>query len=563
MNIPKDNTDNRLSVTLEVGKDKKLKVVKTLMNECTENSNVNVKNQLINSSLNNEDYEKGLEIYLGHFKKKFTKFQESNIYNVYNIKEIKEKMEEEIYDVMNLINVDYDYAYRFLKAYNFNSNDLIEEWFKNSKNVLLRAEFSHLKEEDICEKTSYNLLGEENDTINIKELDKNNSLLKSHFNSNFKKEKYICPVLLLECDIIDTYALKCGHRYSKECWLCYLKISLNEDFEENVISKKCIDVECKELIKKDDWKNICDKILYEKYQNILINIYINKNYNLKKCPNKNCDYVIESVMLKNNNIICKCGHNFCFICSYEFHRPVTCSIIKKWHDLEKKDDNNIKWINIHTKKCPNCNEPIEKTSGCMHMRCICGYDFCWLCLEKWKNHKGGFYKCNKYLEEIKFNEDEINKEKEEKKNSNHILNKYNHFKTRFDAHHYGENFSIKTQLLFLYNFCQSYNIDIQKFKNFEDAIIQTIKCRKILKWSYAYAYFSNWKNENQKYFFEYHQGELERNLEILQRKTESIDLDQFTKNREDKNMIEIQELTKIVDTFFKNICEFIENDFNN
>ncbi|CRG95266.1 IBR domain protein, putative [Plasmodium gallinaceum] len=562
MNIPKDNINNRLNVTLEVGKDKKLKVVKTFMNNSLDNVNSRINNQSGNSFLNIENYEKGLKIYLGHFKKNFDKFQENNIYNVYNINEIKEKMDEEISDVMNLINVDYDYAYRFLKAYNFNSNYLIEEWFKNFKNVLSKSEFSHLKE-DIFENPNYNLLSKENDTVNIKELDKDNSSHISNHNNNFKQEKFICPILLLECDIIDTYALKCGHRYSKECWLCYLKISLNEDFEENVIQKKCMDTECKELIKKEDWKQICDEKLYEKYEKILLNIYINKNYNLKKCPNKNCDYIIESIMLKNNNVICKCGYNFCFICSYEFHRPVTCSIIKKWYDLEKKDDNNIKWINIHTKKCPNCNGSIEKTSGCMHMKCICGYDFCWLCLEEWKNHKGGFYKCNKYLEEIKSNENEINKEKEEKKNSNNILNKYNHYKTRFDAHHYGENFSIKTQLLFLYNFCESNNLETQKFENFEDAIIQTIKCRKILKWSYAYAYFSNWKDENQKYFFEYHQGELERNLEILQRKTESINLDQFIKNRENKNIIVIQELTKTVDAFFKNICEFIENDFTN
>lgn len=45
---------------------------------------------------------------------------------------------------------------------------------------------------------------------------------------------------------------------------------------------------------------------------------------------------------------------------------------------------NYKWIEEHTKKCPNCNEPIEKNGGCNHMTCkSCSYDFCWICSEKW------------------------------------------------------------------------------------------------------------------------------------------------------------------------------------
>ena len=31
----------------------------------------------------------------------------------------------------------------------------------------------------------------------------------------------------------------------------------------------------------------------------------------------------------------------------------------------------------------------------------CGHEFCWICLEDWKQHSketGGYYKCNKYTQ---------------------------------------------------------------------------------------------------------------------------------------------------------------------
>lgn len=34
-----------------------------------------------------------------------------------------------------------------------------------------------------------------------------------------------------------------------------------------------------------------------------------------------------------------------------------------------------------TNKCPKCEIPIEKTTGCPHMSCPCGHQFCWYCLK--------------------------------------------------------------------------------------------------------------------------------------------------------------------------------------
>jgi ariadne-1 len=54
-----------------------------------------------------------------------------------------------------------------------------------------------------------------------------------------------------------------------------------------------------------------------------------------------------------------------------------------------------------------------------------------------------------------------------------------------------------------------------------DALRQVTECRKILKWTYAYAYYEFADDQSKKEFFEYIQGDMERCLELLSRMIES------------------------------------------
>uniref|UniRef100_A0A8C9GME7 RBR-type E3 ubiquitin transferase n=1 Tax=Piliocolobus tephrosceles TaxID=591936 RepID=A0A8C9GME7_9PRIM len=621
MNIPNENS-NLFDVTIEFGNDKKLKVTKTFASNNLKTSTKltgHETNDEIKQKLNKEsNYEKGLKLYYDYFQKNISKLKEKekgqeNTFTVYTPEKIKKKLKEVITDVSNLINLEYDYIFKLLKIYNFNSDKLIEEWFNNIHKVKAKAkEKANLLDLDILnleqpqqnDKASF-----PQESIQIKNnlTDNNDS---SQNISNKLTDKFICPILLTEHYVEDTYALNCGHKFSKDCWKQYLKTSLLNDFEDTILNKKCIHAKCNEYVKKKNWKYLCDKPLYQKYKQTLLHIYIKHSPNLKKCPNEQCQNVIELnisfdnfqtkngqdihndfinnytnqkmdgtssdltthnqpfIQKKSNRLcnntynyaMCICGNTFCFKCLKEYHRPVSCFLKKEWETLLTKEDNNIKWININTKKCPNCDNPIEKNSGCMNIKCICGYSFCWLCLEKWDNHRGGSYQCNKFIEhKLTQNNKEQMKLMDEKKKNHITLNKYKHFKTRFDAHHYSERFSIQTQLYFLHQFCETNNINIQKMKTLENAIIQLIDCRRILKWSYVLAYFADWNDKrNNKNLFEYYQGELEKNLDLLQTKIEAINLVEFINSRCTKHVQEVNQLTGVVSSFFTNICDCIE-----
>ena len=62
---------------------------------------------------------------------------------------------------------------------------------------------------------------------------------------------------------------------------------------------------------------------------------------------------------------------------------------------EKEDLLNFDWIEKNSKPCPQCKVNIEKNKGCMHMTCRnCKHEFCWICLQNWKNHSAD--ECNTF-----------------------------------------------------------------------------------------------------------------------------------------------------------------------
>lgn len=115
-------------------------------------------------------------------------------------------------------------------------------------------------------------------------------------------------------------------------------------------------------------------------------------------------------------------------------------MVDKWDLKNNSESENVQWIIANTKNCPNCKRPIEKNHGCNHMECrSCKYGFCWICLGKWSEHNntsGGYYKCNKFVEE---NSDK-DKKRETAKNE---LNKYLFYFDRYNNHQKSEKHALE------------------------------------------------------------------------------------------------------------------------
>ena len=71
---------------------------------------------------------------------------------------------------------------------------------------------------------------------------------------------------------------------------------------------------------------------------------------------------------------------------------------QRQQQLIKNEEETKKWLEENTKRCPNCGANINKNGGCNHMTCKnCGYEFCWLCMEKYTpNHFSSTSKCKQF-----------------------------------------------------------------------------------------------------------------------------------------------------------------------
>jgi len=162
--------------------------------------------------------------------------------------------------------------------------------------------------------------------------------------------------------------------------------------------------------------------------------FTDENKEIKWCPQPGCEYciLVKSHANVKNPVECECGTAFCVICQKKAHEPVDCEVAQRWEDKNTAESENVTWIMANCKTCPNakCKKPIEKNQGCNHMTCrSCGHDFCWVCLDLWKNHgsaTGGYYKCNKF-EDMKKDKEFVKKQTAIEESKNELARYTFHF----------------------------------------------------------------------------------------------------------------------------------------
>jgi len=64
------------------------------------------------------------------------------------------------------------------------------------------------------------------------------------------------------------------------------------------------------------------------------------------------------------------------------HPRVTCEFANNWETLSGQAT-DLSELAKGIVKCPHCKNGIQKASGCNHMKCRCGHEFCWICLQRW------------------------------------------------------------------------------------------------------------------------------------------------------------------------------------
>jgi ariadne-1 len=227
------------------------------------------------------------------------------------------------------------------------------------------------------------------------------------------------------------------------------------------------------------------------------------------------------------------------------HAPIDCKTLEKWQEKNKGEEENIKWVLINTKKCPGCQQRIEKGLGCNHMTCNkCAFEFCWLCLGDYRNHAA----CNTYkVEEM------ASSNKEVKESLDRYLWYYERSNNHGNAAKFAEKDRAKTSEKLRVLQSQS-KVDGWSNTDFlEQAADALIECRYSLKYSYALGFFMN--DGPEKALFEFLQGELEIYTERLSGFLES-QIDETSRPKILDNVVAVRR-------FLKNLEDGIKRGLTN
>ncbi|KAK1775906.1 hypothetical protein QBC45DRAFT_395702 [Copromyces sp. CBS 386.78] len=326
---------------------------------------------------------------------------------------------------------------------------------------------------------------------------------------------FMCDICCEDGDGLESFAIKCGHRFCVDCYRQYLSQKIREEGEAARI--QCPADGCNLIIDARSLDLLVTPELTERYHELLMRTYVEDKESLKWCPSPDCANAVECGVKKKDltkvvpTVSCLCGHRFCFGCIYTDHQPAPCELVKRWLKKCADDSETANWISANTKECPKCNSTIEKNGGCNHMTCRkCKYEFCWMCMGLWSEHGTSWYNCNR------FEEKSGAEARDAQAKSRVSLERYLHYYNRYHNHEQSARLDKD-----LYMKTEKKMVELQKQSGMSWIEVQYLQsasqalqtCRQTLMWTYAFAFYLARNNLTE--IFESNQKDLEMAVENL------------------------------------------------
>ena len=374
------------------------------------------------------------------------------------------------------------------------------------------------------------------------------------------------------------FSLSCGHQFCAECWTDYLTEKIKTPL--SALQVNCPQNGCTCIVYERIYsKFLQDKKSLEKLDKAIYKNFINRNNDIKQCPNENCHhYVKSSIHSYSQEVNCFCGTSYCFQCLKESHRPCSCELVEKFFSLNRTislEDYDKKWIQANTKECPHCHQKIQKSQGCNYMLCDkkaggCGKAFCYVCETDWEQHSKDHFNCNKYTDVIKQKEKnakriqaELDYEIKKYERYDFYYPRYANYKDSVEVCNTKFRDSLKEKVDLL-NIMQELPTIETKF--IFDALETIIIAKRTLKNSYIFGYYM--KDSNNKVLFEHSQGILEYNTENLHKVILDSNLNFYIELEKDdfreyfiKFKENVNQKIEIINKYRNSFLEEIENKF--
>lgn len=175
----------------------------------------------------------------------------------------------------------------------------------------------------------------------------------------------------------------CQHQFCYECIQGHVHASMNSG--KNLIH--CMAQQCKCEFSQDELREVMGEQVFSKLERRALEAVVAMDPTLHHCPTPDCSYVVAWSGYEDGAPLCDCptcGKNSCLVCCQSpYHTGLTCDQYKATVEQNVNEENERlteEYLKRSTiRKCRRCGNGVVKASGCLKMKCRCGYRFCFQC----------------------------------------------------------------------------------------------------------------------------------------------------------------------------------------
>lgn len=183
----------------------------------------------------------------------------------------------------------------------------------------------------------------------------------------------------------------CAHTF---CVRCVMQ-QTESDLKGGRIPR-CPEPGCKREMQIEQCRQFLSTELFELFNRLLAEASIPEHERLY-CPYSDCSELFlktpsssssSQTAIWKDAMCVSCKRNFCLSCEVPSHAPLSCA---EYQELpsEDKQEHDLRLFELAAlsqwKRCGQCRMMIQRTEGCAHMTCRCGYQFCYNCQALWKS----------------------------------------------------------------------------------------------------------------------------------------------------------------------------------
>jgi hypothetical protein len=269
--------------------------------------------------------------------------------------------------------------------------NLVDEEDEEKANKKRKIEINLIDEDKKIAKPKYGKSKSNEAIVNSKKISDPSESEKADRELALKYQPKECSLCLEELDFEFFQSLMCGHEFCRECLNGYLTMKISE----KAIPIPCPFNGCTTNVSESDLRLLIEPKLMEKYEKFMLSNFIETNANdFSCCPTPNCPYLFYYEPGDFDFKCPKCQKRYCLNCKVDYHVKSTCKMYQQWCVQNgQADDLFTNFVRGNKlKQCFKCKKFVQKVSGCNHITCTCGAQFCYVCGTKYPCKK----KCVSY-----------------------------------------------------------------------------------------------------------------------------------------------------------------------